>query len=444
MFTVNVSDNQAPVFTNCPGNVIVSSSSANPLSCTQTASWTAPTASDPCGIASITSDHNPGDLFSTGATIVTYTATDIHGNVSTCTFTVTVVDNTAPIFTSCPSPIINVPINSPGCQATVATVNPTYADNCGVVTLTWSLSGATTGTSPSTGINTLGTHAFNAGLTTVTYTAADAAGNLSTCIFTVSVVNNLAGNISGTATVLQNGSTTPNISFSGSGGTKPYTFTYNVSVNGNPAGANQTVTTTGANSVVTVPQSNAVLGDYLYTLVSVTDAFGCSGTLPADNTDTIMVVTALARPDLYTEVLYPPASFYNGLTRDGYVEISNASASPTTGTIVFRVSKLATFNFSLLGTTSAVTVGSGGPTAVQNNNWTITSNALYYTITSKPGTVINGNSSNKIGFTLTAISGANTNGIMTVTVINGTGGSNATNGDSLDANNQAVKLFLIN
>jgi hypothetical protein len=442
--SVTVTDNEQPVISGCPSDITINSEDANPLTCTQVVNWTAPTVIDNCAMQSFVSNHNPGEAFPVGTTLVTYTATDIHGNISVCSFNVTVNDNTQPTFTSCPSPVINAPINTAGCIATVVTSDPLYTDNCGVTKLTWALTGATTGSSPVTGINLLGTHAFNVGLTTVTYTAEDASGNIKTCIFTVSVVNTLAGNIAGTAVVLQNGPTTPNITFSGSGGTKPYTFAYTVSYNGGAPGPLQTVSTTGLNSIVTVPQSNAVLGEYVYTLVSITDAFGCTGTLPVDNQDTITVSTTIPRPDLYAEVLYPPASFYTGLVREGYVTIANAAPYPTTGTIVFRISKLQTFNFELLGSTTSVFVDGVGTVLVDNTNWTISSSLLYYTLTSKPGVVIPANGSVDIGYKLTATSGANTTGIMTVTIFDGTGGSTPTNGDSVDGNNQAVKLFFIN
>jgi hypothetical protein len=49
------------------------------------------------------------------------------------------------------------------------------------------LTGATTASSAATGINNLGTFNFNAGVTTVTYTVRDAAGNTSSCSYTVTV-----------------------------------------------------------------------------------------------------------------------------------------------------------------------------------------------------------------------------------------------------------------
>ncbi|MBK8470771.1 MAG: HYR domain-containing protein [Sphingobacteriales bacterium] len=51
------------------------------------------------GFNSLTSIHASGSTFALGTTTVTYTATDA-GNVSTCSFTVTVTDTSAPTFTA--------------------------------------------------------------------------------------------------------------------------------------------------------------------------------------------------------------------------------------------------------------------------------------------------------------------------------------------------------
>ena len=71
--------------------------------------------------------------------------------------------------------------------------------------------------------------------------------------------------IAGTTTVCQN-ATSPVITFTGSGGTAPYTFTY--TING---GANQTISTTSGNTI-TLPVSTATAGIYKYDLVSVKDS----------------------------------------------------------------------------------------------------------------------------------------------------------------------------
>lgn len=92
--------------------------------------------------------------------------------------------------------------------------------------------------------------------------------------------------ISGTATVCQD-ATAPDITFTGSAGTAPYTFTYKIN-----DGIDRYVTSgTGTNPVsVTVANSTVSAGTYEYTLVSVTDANGCSQA--ASGTATITVTPA--------------------------------------------------------------------------------------------------------------------------------------------------------
>jgi hypothetical protein len=132
-----------------------------------------------------------GSAFPVGVTTNTFRVTDASGNTATCSFTVTVVDNQAPTIT-CPANII-ANTNAGVCTATVTTPNPTTADNCGVTAVTWVMTGATTGSSPATGINFVGTRTFNLngttgqGVTTITYTVKDASGNIGTCSFTVTV-----------------------------------------------------------------------------------------------------------------------------------------------------------------------------------------------------------------------------------------------------------------
>ena len=91
-FTVTVLNNpcthdtQVPVIANCPTNISVQTT--NP---TAVATWIIPTATDNCGIPTLSGTSTPGSAFNTGITTVTYTATDASGNKSLpCTFTVTV------------------------------------------------------------------------------------------------------------------------------------------------------------------------------------------------------------------------------------------------------------------------------------------------------------------------------------------------------------------
>jgi len=188
--TVNttVNDNQPPVIT-CPHNISVST---NPGLCHAIVTIVPATATDNCGIASIVGTRNDGqpltNPYPVGVTTITWVATDLTGNTSNCVQTVVVTDNEYPQIT-CPANIVTE-TNPGSCVATVATPNPTFSDNCQVVGLSWTLTGATTGASSLIGIHYLGTHNFNLGLTTVTYRVEDSSGNKSTCQYTVLVEDN--------------------------------------------------------------------------------------------------------------------------------------------------------------------------------------------------------------------------------------------------------------
>src|SRR6185369_11560977 len=100
----------------CPDNVSVSTGVGR-ATCDQVATWSAATATDNCtasgsiGIKyyiNYVDAGNPGtevhsgDTFPVGTTTVTAEATDGAGNKNTCTFTVTVADNTPPVV-HCPA-----------------------------------------------------------------------------------------------------------------------------------------------------------------------------------------------------------------------------------------------------------------------------------------------------------------------------------------------------
>lgn len=74
-------------------------------------------------------------------------------------------------------------------------------------------------------------------------------------------------NISGNAALCIN-NVSPTITFTGSKGTGPYIFTYNI--NGE---ANRTVSSTATNNSATVPASTNMVGSFIYNLIGVSDAF---------------------------------------------------------------------------------------------------------------------------------------------------------------------------
>ncbi|MBC6369073.1 HYR domain-containing protein, partial [Algoriphagus sp. AK58] len=117
-FTVTVNDTEDPMIEGMPANISVSSDADK---CGAIVTWTAPTAKDNCEVKTFTTSHAPGSLFPIGTTTVTYTAEDIHGNVQTSSFDVTVTNN-APSNLVITAPII------PQAIGTVVDVSATFVD----------------------------------------------------------------------------------------------------------------------------------------------------------------------------------------------------------------------------------------------------------------------------------------------------------------------------
>ena len=90
---VEVIDTIRPWLNNCPSSVNLIT---NSWECGARYFWVEPTASDNCGGVTVTSSHAPGSLFLVGLTTVTYTVTDAVGLTRSCSFTVSVLDNTPP------------------------------------------------------------------------------------------------------------------------------------------------------------------------------------------------------------------------------------------------------------------------------------------------------------------------------------------------------------
>lgn len=121
-----------------------------------------------------------------------------------------------------------------------------------------------------------------------TVTVTNPSGCAATSSATVVTVNPLpTATISGTTTVTTN-ITSPNITFTGAGGTAPYTFSYTIN-----SGATQTVTTTSGNSVSVAAPTNAA-GTFAYSLVGVKDgsSTSCSNTATGTATVTVVAITA--------------------------------------------------------------------------------------------------------------------------------------------------------
>jgi hypothetical protein len=423
-FTVTVVDNTPPVISLCPGNINVSTGPGR-TTCNQTATWSAPTATDACSgaVNNVTVSHAPGSTFPVGVTTVNYTFKDASNNTSTCSFTVTVTDNTPPVFAACPSNT-TAATNTAGCKATVTPVAQTVTDNCSATpTLTWTITGATT----LSGTGQIGSRVLNLGVNTILYTATDAVGNTATCSYTITVASGLQGAISGEATVAQNTSTTSTITFSGTGGSLPYTFTY--TVNG---GTSQTVSTTGMNNIVTVPQSNALLGTFNYVITSITDANGCIGTLVSPTTQTVIVVATLNKPDIVISITGGSSSFIVNQQQSYTINIFNSGPGATTAPVVVNIPKRSGFTFSYNSTALSGTFN--------NNEWTMVDNGGFLTFTSISSLVIPASTGVKrFQLNVTATGAANSTATFSAIAAGGTGG-----GETPTSNNTGSRTLIIN
>lgn len=180
--SVTVNDTELPVFTSLPVDI----AQTNDLdACTAIVTWPAVFVSDNCGAGSgattlnIVADHHSGEQFPIGTTKVTYTATDIHGNVAKASFNVIVTDNQAPKAITQPK---TVTLSNGIVTITAAEINNASYDNCGTVTLSLSKTNFTCN---------------DIGLVPVLLTVTDQYGNSSTATAMVTVVGQtLASTIS--------------------------------------------------------------------------------------------------------------------------------------------------------------------------------------------------------------------------------------------------------
>src|SRR5260370_992285 len=125
---VIVADNEPPKIT-CPNDV---TTNTEPGTCSAHVNHGTATATDNCGVATVSGTRSDGrgldDTYPKGTTTITWTATDLSGNKSSCTQRITVVDNEPPKI-SCPANITTS--TDPGtCSATVNPGTATATDNC--------------------------------------------------------------------------------------------------------------------------------------------------------------------------------------------------------------------------------------------------------------------------------------------------------------------------
>ncbi len=178
-FTITVIDTEDPVFA-CPTANVVRNTDAGVCDHLAVSADLDPTVSDNCGLQTVVNDYNnanslDGAVFPKGKTLVTWTATDIHGNSSVCSYHIKIRDREAPVFDNCPAgTTLVVPAYTPGAYHTWPTLTAT--DNC----------------NPShkltiSGFPLSGSY-FPVGTTTVNWTVTDKSNNDAPCQFDVTVV----------------------------------------------------------------------------------------------------------------------------------------------------------------------------------------------------------------------------------------------------------------
>ncbi|HQL23270.1 MAG TPA: HYR domain-containing protein, partial [candidate division Zixibacteria bacterium] len=163
-FPVTVRDTEPPQLI-YPESLVVGVDSGQ---CAAAVTYTL-SAVDNCGTPAVTVSLPPGSLFPLGTTAVTAAAADLSGNVDSAAFYITVVDDEPPRLTA-PHDLM-VPAEPGVCSAMVAYA-VTAADNCGSAALS---------------VNPPSGSYFPVGVSTVEAVAVDAAGNVDTARFTVTV-----------------------------------------------------------------------------------------------------------------------------------------------------------------------------------------------------------------------------------------------------------------
>jgi hypothetical protein len=280
-----------------------------------------------------------GSTFPTGTTTVTYVADDGLGNDDTCSFTVTVNDNEAPV-----ADVASLPNATGQCSVTIAA--PTASDNC-AGTLT-----ATT-TDPLT-YSAQGTYS-------ITWTYDDGNGNTSTQTQTVVVSDNTApmadvaslSAITGTCTATAAAPTaTDNCAGTINGTTTdPTTYTvagtYNITWmyddgNGNTSTQTQQVTITGVDTSVSVGNATyfANLAGASYEWLDCTTGTVIPGETgqsftPGANGTYAVIVTQNGCTD--TSSCYPILSV--GIESTGSALLVSAYPNPTTGIVNLGLAK---------------------------------------------------------------------------------------------------------
>jgi hypothetical protein len=188
--TITVSDNVAPIFT-APPNITIDIGPNCSYNSSVSVTGDVTNESDNCssGLNATFSDvvsqgGGAGIRFTISRT---WRLTDNCGNQAVPRVQIISVRDNLPPALTCPANM-NVngsTIGTSACAWRAVNATPVSSDNCGIPTVVYSMTGNFTGAS--TGNKTVNSVIFTEGVSVVTYTSTDAAGNTATCSFTVTV-----------------------------------------------------------------------------------------------------------------------------------------------------------------------------------------------------------------------------------------------------------------
>ena len=165
---ITIADNEMPAIA-CPSDI---TSNSDLGECSAVVYFPMPIAVDNCGIDSIvqTMGAGSGSQFPVGSTSIEFTVTDINGNSSVCGFTITVIDNEAPVAV-CQN--LTIQLDASGnASITAADVDGGSTDQCGVASMA---------------IDVSTFDCSDVGDNNVILTVTDVNGNSSTCTAVVTV-----------------------------------------------------------------------------------------------------------------------------------------------------------------------------------------------------------------------------------------------------------------
>lgn len=201
-FTVTITNTTPPSIA-CPGALVTVNPGTGCLYTLAAIAGVSSTATSPCHPGTLSYQSTGGSPYTIGVStfplgnhIIVAVATDISGNSTTCSVTISVVDNVGPQLTlsTCPP---NMTVNSDAtaaCGTNVTWNSPVWVDNCST-TIYYNRTTTPVGLTPNTAtlLTNNGGGFFPVGTTTVNYVAKDGpavTANLGTpCGFSVTVVD---------------------------------------------------------------------------------------------------------------------------------------------------------------------------------------------------------------------------------------------------------------